>query len=212
MMGGLVLLLSLSLGACGDPTATTAPVTTVAATSVATVIPTASNPTAASATTRAVTTVAATTAAPASTTNLPAATTGSATSAPTAGQAKLSSAPLLVTKANGETINMTVELARTSAEQETGLMGRTSLPPDTGMLFIFPSKVQLGFWMKDTLLPLSIAWIDEKGKIVEIQDMEAKSLDVHTPAQSYIWALEVPKGYFSSKGIVAGNTVKLVTQ
>lgn len=90
-------------------------------------------------------------------------------------------------------------------------MGRTSLPQDTGMLFIFPQQVQLGFWMKDTLLPLSIAWIDAKGKIVEIQDMEAKSLDVHTPAQPYIWALEVPKGYFASKGIVAGNTIKLLT-
>jgi uncharacterized membrane protein (UPF0127 family) len=106
---------------------------------------------------------------------------------------------------------MKFELARTPQEQETGLMGRTSLPDDTGMLFIFSSPVQVGFWMKDTLLPLSIAWIDQNGKILEIQDMEAQSLTTHTPAKPYLWALEVPKGYFDKKGIKAGDTVKLAS-
>jgi uncharacterized membrane protein (UPF0127 family) len=65
--------------------------------------------------------------------------------------------------------------------------------------------------MKDTLIPLSIAWIDEKGTILEIQDMEAQSEAVHVPAQTYIWALEVPKGYFDKKGIKLGSSLKLQT-
>src|SRR5690242_395058 len=105
---------------------------------------------------------------------------------------------------------MKLELAKTEQEQETGLMGRTSLPEDGGMLFIFPQKSRTSFWMKDTLIPLSIAWIDENGKILEIQDMEAQSEALHTPAQPYLWALEVPKGYFAKKGIQPGSTVKLL--
>jgi len=136
---------------------------------------------------------------------------GAVSGSPTPGQSGLSSVPAEVTTASGQVIKMRVELARSEQEQETGLMGRTSLPDDSGMLFIFPGKVRTGFWMKDTLLPLSIAWIDEKGNIWEIHDMEAKSEEVHTPAQAYIWALEVPKGYFSKKGVKAGSTLKLLT-
>lgn len=127
----------------------------------------------------------------------------------TPGQATLATSPAVITTATGQTINMKLELAKTEQEHEIGLMGRTSLPEDTGMLFIFPQKTSVGFWMKNTLIPLSIAWIDENGKILEIQDMEAQSEVVHTPARAYLWALEVPKGYFAKKGIGPGSAIKL---
>ncbi|MEI6045022.1 MAG: DUF192 domain-containing protein [Chloroflexota bacterium] len=130
---------------------------------------------------------------------------------PTPGQSTLSSTSAVITTSSGQTTNLKLELAVTPQEQGTGLMGRTSLPEDSGMLFIFPTKVRTGFWMKDTLIPLSIAWLNEKGTILEIQDMEAQSEEVHTPAQDYIWALEVPKSYFNKKGIKPGSSLKLVT-
>lgn len=204
---GLLFLVASLLAACGEATSTPASAVIIAPT--AAVSSTAVASTAAN--------VAATTApassAPASaianTIRPPTATVPATTaSSPTVGQARLSLAAATVANPDGQLINMQFELARTSQEQEVGLMGRTSLPDDTGMLFIFPNKVRLGFWMKNTLIPLSIAWIDEKGKVLEIQDMEAQSEQTHTPGQEYIWALEVPKGYFAKKGIKAGSIVK----
>ncbi len=101
---------------------------------------------------------------------------------------------------------MTVELARTAQEQETGLMGRQSVPDETGMLFVFPQSGRIAFWMKDTPLALSIAFITQDGKIIDIQDMESFSLDTHSPNQDYLYALEVAKGYFARKGIKPGDT------
>ena len=124
---------------------------------------------------------------------------------PTPGQIQLTTVPATITKANGETQTMTVELARTGQEQETGLMGRTSLPPDHGMLFIFPQVGIVGFWMKDTLVALSIAFIAQDGTIIDIQDMEAMTETIHQPSQPYLTALEVAKGYFASKGIKPGD-------
>lgn len=124
----------------------------------------------------------------------------------TPGQATLAIAPATITKSNGEKLNLTIELARTDKEQETGLMGRQSVPDDTGMLFIFKQPGRVAFWMKDTPLALSIAFIAQDGKIVDIQDMESFSLDTHAPNQDYIYALEVSKGYFARKGVKPGDT------
>jgi uncharacterized membrane protein (UPF0127 family) len=101
---------------------------------------------------------------------------------------------------------MTVELARTTQEQETGLMGRLSVPDETGMLFIFPNSGRIGFWMKDTPLALSIAFITQDGKIVDIQDMAPYSLDIHQPNQDYLYALEVAQGYYAKRGVKPGDT------
>lgn len=128
---------------------------------------------------------------------------------PTPGQSGLKTVPAIVKTATGQTVNMKLELACTSQQQETGLMNRTSLPEETGMLFVFEQKVRIGFWMRNTLIPLSIAWIDDKGVILEIQDMEANSDDTHTPQKEYIWALEVPKGYYAKKNIKAGDTITI---
>ncbi len=129
------------------------------------------------------------------------------TNAPgTPGQATLTTSPATITKSNGEKLNLSIELARTDQEHETGLMGRQSVPDDTGMLFIFKQTGRTAFWMKDTPLSLSIAFIAQDGKIVDVQDMESYSLDNHAPNQDYIYALEVSKGYFARKGVKPGDT------
>lgn len=115
----------------------------------------------------------------------------------------------IITTTTGQIIKMKLELAKTDKEQETGLMGRLSVPEDSGMLFIYKDKALIPFWMKNTAIPLSIAWIDEIGRILEIQDMEVFSDKLYYPTQPYLWALEVPQGYFTEKGIQPGSTVHL---
>ncbi len=128
---------------------------------------------------------------------------------PTPGQATLKLASAIITKANGEKVALKLELARTSQEQETGLMGRLRVPDDQGMLFVFEQSGRVAFWMKDTPLSLSIAFIDKQGKIVGIQDMYAFSLDTHAPDKDYIYALEVAQGYFTRRGIQPGDLFTL---
>lgn len=102
-----------------------------------------------------------------------------------------------------------VEVARTGQERATGLMGRQSLAEDTGMLFVFETPTRGGFWMKDTLIPLSIAFVDPEGVIIDIQDMEPGSLESHYPAKPYVYAIEVNQGYFSRNGIAIGDRVEM---
>lgn len=101
-----------------------------------------------------------------------------------------------------------VEVAKTPEETSNGLMGRKHLGKDEGMLFIFEAEDYHGFWMKNTLVPLSIAFIDKDGRIVKITDMEPLSLQTHAPPRPVIYALEMNKGWFSSNGIKAGDIVR----
>lgn len=193
----LALTLAGLLAACGDFTATplanpTAPASTTTAAS--------NQP---SQTSASATTALAATAGPPATV---APTTTAAPAQATPGQSKLATATAVITKANGERLNMSVELARTGQEQETGLMGRLSVPDETGMLFVFGSSGRVAFWMKDTPLALSIAFITQAGRIIDIQDMESYSLDTHAPGQDYMYALEVAKGYFAKRGVKPGDT------
>lgn len=107
-----------------------------------------------------------------------------------------------------------LEVAATDAERQRGLMYRESLPQDYGMLFVFPFEGRGGFWMYNTLIPLSIAWIDADGTLVDIQDMYplpdpsdqlAASRDVHTPSGAYWYALEVNQGWFEANGVGVGQ-------
>jgi uncharacterized protein len=102
-----------------------------------------------------------------------------------------------------------VELARTDAERQRGLMGRTYLDEGAGMLFVFPADTAGPFWMKDTLIPLSIAFIGADGVIVDIQDMQPLDETLHYPARPYRYALEVPQGWFARSGIRVGQPVEL---
>jgi uncharacterized membrane protein (UPF0127 family) len=100
-----------------------------------------------------------------------------------------------------------VETATTPEQQERGLMYRTSLPPDQGMIFDFGQQTTVSFWMENTLIPLSIAWFTHEGTIVGLDDMEAQTETLHTPPAPYWYALEVNKGFFAAHGIQVGDTV-----
>jgi uncharacterized membrane protein (UPF0127 family) len=101
-----------------------------------------------------------------------------------------------------------VEVAKTPEELNRGLMGRSSLGKDEGMLFVFENEDYHSFWMKDTRIPLSIAFIDKEGRIVNIQDMRPLTLESHTPPQTILYALEMKKGWFFSNGVKAGDIVR----
>jgi uncharacterized membrane protein (UPF0127 family) len=104
-----------------------------------------------------------------------------------------------------------VEMAFTEAEQAQGLMHRTSMPSDRGMLFVFPKSAIRNFWMKNTRIPLSIAYIDADKVITNIREMQP--LDEETPhlsSKPVPYALEVNQGWFATRGIVAGDTVEFI--
>ena len=113
------------------------------------------------------------------------------------------------------TIQMKVGIYSIQAEvadnpdlREVGLMNRTSLPTNSGMLFIFERKAGNCFWMKNTKLPLSIAFIADDGKIVNIEEMQADTTNNHCPKAPIRYALEMNKGWFSERVIVPGNTIQ----
>jgi uncharacterized membrane protein (UPF0127 family) len=112
---------------------------------------------------------------------------------------------------SGEKVKVGVEIADDASERALGLMHRTALAEGHGMLFVFPSEDKLSFWMKDTLIPLSIAFIDSEGRIVDLQDM--KPLDDDPP--SYVstkparYALEVNQGFFEERGVEVGDRTEL---
>lgn len=109
---------------------------------------------------------------------------------------------------SGDTV--TAELARTPAEREQGLMYREDLPPGRGMLFVFQDAQYRSFWMRNTFIPLDIAYLDENLRIVDIQPMEPQTEDGHPSAQPAMFALEVPQGWFAAQGIGVGDQARLV--
>lgn len=117
----------------------------------------------------------------------------------------LASARATISTAKGSEVNLTVELARTPKEINVGLMGRANLTPNSGMLFIFSDSDRHPFWMKNTSIPLSIAFIAEDGRIIDIQDMKPLSAEIIYPKEDHKLALEVPQGYFSEKGVQVGD-------
>jgi uncharacterized membrane protein (UPF0127 family) len=103
---------------------------------------------------------------------------------------------------------MSVEVARTAADREHGLMGRTDLGPRTGMIFLFDRDQHLTFWMKDTPTALSIAFISTEGRIQEIDDMEPFSEKLIISRLSARYALEMRKGAFAELGIREGDVLQ----
>ncbi len=103
----------------------------------------------------------------------------------------------------------TVEVARTDAQHERGLMHRRSLGSREGMLFVFEADQRLSFWMKDTLVPLSIAFLSSEGRILQIEDMEPLSQKSIRSRLSARYALELPRGAFAEVGAAEGDTVVL---
>lgn len=108
---------------------------------------------------------------------------------------------------NGEEKIVEAEIAITVEEHQNGFMERKKIPEGTGMLFVFDRDQQLSFWMKNTPTALSIAYIDSKGVIRDIFDMEPFSLEAILSTRSVRYALEVPQGWFEKNNIKVGNKV-----
>lgn len=102
---------------------------------------------------------------------------------------------------------ISAEIAYTREDRRVGLMHRESLPEDHGMLFLFPEEKILSFWMKDTPLPLSIAFADAGGRIVRIADLEPNSREAVSSGVPARYALEMNRGWFESHGVVAGDVI-----
>jgi uncharacterized protein len=102
---------------------------------------------------------------------------------------------------------LVAETATTTATRTIGLMHRFSLKPDHGMLFVFDAPQPLAFWMKNTFVPLSIAFIGVDGKILNIEDMAPRTETTHPSQGLALYALEMKKGWFAERGIVAGERV-----
>jgi len=114
-----------------------------------------------------------------------------------------------IERENATVVEITVEIARTDEERGKGLMFRKNLPDGEGMLFIFDRDQQLSFWMKNTVIPLSIAFISSDGYIIEIKDMQPNDLSSLKSSRSVRYALEVPQGWFVRVDVKAGDRIIL---
>jgi uncharacterized protein len=120
--------------------------------------------------------------------------------------------PRAVIDTDSGAVVVRVEIADTATEREHGLMGWTQLAADNGMAFVFPQATDSAFWMKDTLIPLSIAFYDAGGKILRILDMVPCRKDpcpLYDPGFRYRGALEVNRGAFARWGVQAGDVLRL---
>ena len=106
------------------------------------------------------------------------------------------------------TATASVEIADDPAEREHGLMKRATLGADQGMLFVYPDERPRNFWMKDTSLPLSIAYLDAQGRIVRIADMTPFDTSVVPSVRPAMYALEMNQGWFTRHAIQVGASVK----
>jgi uncharacterized membrane protein (UPF0127 family) len=97
------------------------------------------------------------------------------------------------------------EVADSGERRMKGLMMREKLGPNEGMLFVFEYKAGHCFWMRNTLLPLSIAFVDDDGTIANIEDMKPRTEDSHCPVRPIRYALEMEQGWFARRGLKAGS-------
>ena len=96
------------------------------------------------------------------------------------------------------------QVALTSEQHQIGLMYRSEMPQGEGMLFVFPSPSKQCFWMKNTVLPLTAAFIADDGSIVNLEDMKPQTTDSHCSLKPVRYVLEMNQGWFARKGIKAG--------
>ncbi len=104
--------------------------------------------------------------------------------------------------------NINAELASTPEQREIGLMFRTSMPTNDGMLFVFERPGQQCFWMKNTLIPLSIAFLGDDGSVVNIDDMKPQTLAGHCSAKPVRFVLEMNEGWFAKRGVKTGSRLR----
>jgi uncharacterized membrane protein (UPF0127 family) len=99
------------------------------------------------------------------------------------------------------------EVAADYGTRMTGLMHRASMPSNAGMLFIFDEMTTHCMWMKNTLIPLSVAFIDEQGAIINVEDMAPQTEDSHCAKRPARYALEMNRGWFAARGIKPGSRI-----
>jgi uncharacterized protein len=100
------------------------------------------------------------------------------------------------------------ELAQTPEQRSIGLMHRSKMDANEGMLFAFESAAEQCFWMKNTLLPLSIAFLADDGQVVNVEDMAPQSLNAHCSKRPVRFALEMNQGWFAKRGIKPGSRLQ----
>ena len=114
--------------------------------------------------------------------------------------------PEIALAVNGH--KLTAEVAYTDPARMQGLMYRRILPEDRGMLFVFPETARHAMWMKNTYLPLSVAFIDEQGVIINIENMKPQTEDAHPASKPAKYALEVNLGWFGKHGVKPGAKIE----
>ncbi len=119
--------------------------------------------------------------------------------------ARAAELPTMGLAINGHKV--TAEVATNSGTRATGLMHRFSLKPDHGMLFVFREPQPLAFWMKNTFIALSIAYVDARGRIIDIEDMAPQTETTHPSSGPALYALEMKKGWFKERGIGVGAVI-----
>ena len=100
------------------------------------------------------------------------------------------------------------EVAANDADREQGLMYRKTLRPNSGMLFVFDDTAGHCFWMENTAIPLSIAFIAEDGTVTDVEEMAAETTNNHCPTRAIRYALEMDKGWFAQHGVTPGMQIK----
>jgi uncharacterized membrane protein (UPF0127 family) len=118
-------------------------------------------------------------------------------------------ATVTINTSGGERVEVEAEIAEDEAKRRKGLMERTELAENAGMLFVFDQEQPLSFWMRNTLIPLSIAYIGAEGRIVDIQDMQPLDETPHPSAEPAPYALEVNQGLFEERGVEVGDEVEV---
>jgi uncharacterized membrane protein (UPF0127 family) len=111
----------------------------------------------------------------------------------------------LILEGSGVSVTIMAEIARNDEQRQRGFMFRKEVKDGEGMLFIFEQDQILSFWMKNTLVPLSIAYISRDGVILEIRDLEPGNLRPVASGRSCRYALEVPMGWFERAGLAPGD-------
>lgn len=114
-----------------------------------------------------------------------------------------------VQTSSGDVLLIRLEVADTPATRDTGLMNRRSLDPDSGMIFVWDQDTIDGFWMENTYIPLTVAFLAADGTLLQMEDMAPLSTDVHYAHQPYRYAIEVNQGYFAKYHIQVGDRVQL---
>lgn len=118
-------------------------------------------------------------------------------------------ATVTINTSGGERVEVEAEIAEDEAKRRKGLMERTELAENAGMLFVYDREQSLSFWMRNTLIPLSIAYIGAEGRIVDIQDMQPLDETPHPSAEPAQYALEVNQGLFEERGVEVGDEVEV---